>query len=157
MKLNGSVLVVVAMMVGSLGAIGCKSSDQSAQSEANPAEQPAAEPVKDEVAKTDTATAKTTTDESFNVQAKTTVRIGEDRPAPRYVPTAPPAPRFERRGRAPSTRHFWVNGYHKFANGRYIWIGGHWDTQRGNMIYVQPHYDRVDGHWRYIPGHWVRK
>lgn len=156
MKLNGRILVAVAMMIGSLGAMGCKSSDQSAQAEANPAEQPAAEPVKVEQT---TASAGTLakTDESFNVQARTSVRIGEQRQQPVFVPFAPPAPRTENCGPRPSARHFWVNGYWKFVNGRYIWVGGHWDQQRGNHVFVQPHYDHVDGHYRYVPGHFVRK
>ena len=151
MKLNGSILVAAAMILGSMGALGCKSSQATSQpDEAAKSEQPAA----DAPATTETPAAK---DESVNVLAKASVSVGERDERPRYVPLAPPAPRFEHRGRAPSARHFWVNGYHKYVNGRYIWVGGHWDTQRGNMIYVQPHYDRVDGHHRYVPGHWVRK
>ena len=150
MKLNGSILVAVAMMIGSIGALGCKSSDASSQpDEASKVEQPAAD-----TATTETPAAK---DESVNVLAKASVSVGERDERPRFVPMAPPPPRFEHRGRAPSARHFWVNGYHKYVNGRYIWVGGHWDTQRGDMIYLQPHYDRVDGHYRYIPGHFVRR
>ena len=150
MKLNGSVLVAVAMMFGSIGAIGCKSGE-NAQPENVATESPAAEPAKTETA----SEGATKTDESVNVQAKASIGVGNERPTHRYVPMAPPAPRYERIGRAPSTRHFWVNGHYKWANGRYIWIGGHWDTRRGNRVFVQPHYDRVDGKWRYVPGHWA--
>lgn len=150
MKLNGSMLVVVAMMVGSLGAMGCKTSEQSAQPEGDVtvSEQPAAE-----TAKTETPA----TNESATILAKASVAVGQQAPAQRvYVPQAPPAPRFENRGRAPSARHFWVSGHWQPINGRFVWINGRWDTRREGQRFVQPRHHREGSRWVYVPGHWER-
>ena len=79
------------------------------------------------------------------------------RTAPYYgvgISITPPAPRYESYGRAPSSRHFWVNGRWAFVNGRYTWVGGHWDTMRNGQVYVQGHWNKVNGQWYYQPGHW---
>ncbi len=75
--------------------------------------------------------------------------------SPYYVRYAPPAARYEYIGRAPSARHFWVNGYHQWGGRGYNWVGGHWDVRRNGYTYVQPHYDVINGRHRFIPGHWA--
>src|SRR5689334_4152803 len=105
MKLNGSVLVAVVTMVGSMAlATGCnKSSGASAQSESSPApvaQQPAAQVEETKTA----AAAPAAQEEAATVNAS--VRVGFDTHAPVYAPTAPPALRYEHIGRAPSARHF---------------------------------------------------
>jgi hypothetical protein len=152
-KLNGSVLVAVAMMLGAFGAVGCNNAkDDGAQQESAPVAQPAP------VAAQPRAEAPASNDEAKTIPASTTA--GTERDSLRFrvdVPFAPPAVRFESPGRPPSARHFWVNGYHRYVNGRYIWVGGHWDVRREGHIFVQPHYDRIGRGIRYIPGHWVRR
>jgi hypothetical protein len=152
-KLNGGVLVAVAMMLGAFGAIGCNNAkDDGAQQESAPAAQPA--PV---VVQTKAATP-ASNDEARTIPAGTTVGTEQDSLRFRVdVPFAPPAARFENPGRPPSARHFWVNGYHRYVGGRYVWVGGRWDVRREGHIFVQPRYDRFGSRVRYVPGHWVRR
>jgi hypothetical protein len=153
MKLNGSVLVAVAMMLGAFGAVGCNNAkDDGAQQESAPAAQPSP------VVSQGQAQAPTTNDEAKTIPASTSP--GTEQDALRFrvdVPFAPPAVRFESPGRPPSARHFWVNGHHRYVNGRYVWVGGHWDVRRGGYTFVQPHYDRFGGRIRFMPGHWARR
>ena len=153
MKLS-NLLVAAAMVVGSASAMGC-STVQHAVDEATP------------------STADAPEASSFFVGFRERFGFGRARYAsarpfvavrsygyrasysPVYVRFAPPAARYEYIGRAPSSRHFWVNGYQKWNGREYLWVGGHWDTRRDGMTYVQPHYDVVDGRHRFIPGHWA--
>ena len=73
-----------------------------------------------------------------------------------YVRTAPPPVRYERVGRAPSAKHFYVPGYWKWNNGRHEWISGHWDMKRNGFVYVSPHWDNIGGQWRFQEGYWKR-
>ena len=75
--------------------------------------------------------------------------------SPVFVRVAPPAARYEVIGRAPSARHFWVNGYQSWNGREYVWVGGHWDVRRNGQTYVQPHYDVINGQYRFMPGHWA--
>jgi hypothetical protein len=152
-KLNGSVLVAVAMMLGAFGAVGCNNAkDDGAQQESAPVAQTA--PV---VAQAK-AEAPATNDEAKTIPASTTVGTEQDSLRFRVdVPFAPPAARFENPGRPPSARHFWVNGHHRYVNGRYVWVGGRWDVRRGGYTFVQPRYHHAGGRVRFIPGHWARR
>ena len=73
-----------------------------------------------------------------------------------YVKVAPPAPRYERVGTAPSSRHFYVPGYWKWRNGNHEWISGHWETKRAGYTYVNGHWDRINGSWVYCNAYWKR-
>ena len=153
MKLNGSVLVAVVTMVGSMAlATGCnKSSDTSTQPESVPA--PIALSPSPTAIEQGKSPAPAAQDESVNAS----VRVGFGAQAPRYAPSAPPAPRYEVRTRAPSARHFWVNGHWSHNGREWVWIGGHWNTQRAGYTYVSPHWNREHGHYRFMHGHWVRR
>ena len=71
------------------------------------------------------------------------------------VTEAPPAPRTEVVGVAPSPAHVWVKGYYVYQNGRYVWLPGHWETRpRSGAIYVAGHWDRTSRGWVWTPGHW---
>ncbi len=59
-----------------------------------------------------------------------------------YVPFAPPPPPVEVVGVAPSPRHVWIAGYHRWDGRAYVWVPGHW--------VVRP---RPRAHW--VPGHWA--
>ena len=150
-KLNASVMVTVAMMLGALGAVGCNNAkDDGAQQESAPVAQP--------VANQGQAQAPATNDEAKTIPASTSP--GTEQNSLRFrvdVPFAPPAVRFENPGRPPSARHFWVNGYHRYEHGRYTWVGGHWDVRRNGHLFVQPHYNRVGSRVHFVPGHWARR
>ena len=151
MKLS-NVLVAAVMMVGSAGAMGCSTSAVSSAA--------------DEVAQ---AAAEPGAASSFFVGFRERFGFGGyhryarpiyARPAYRFgnspfiVRFAPPAARYEYIGRAPSQRHFWVNGYHRWTGNGYSWIGGHWDIKQNGRTYVQPHYDVIQGRHVFIGGHW---
>jgi len=71
------------------------------------------------------------------------------------VTEAPPAPRTEVIGVAPSTSHVWVPGYWSYQNGRWVWIKGHYEVRpRLNATWVPGHWDRTTRGWAWTPGHW---
>src|SRR5262245_54064628 len=117
MKLNGSVLVAVVTMVGSMAlATGCnKTSDAGTQPDSSPA--PTAQPQAPVAIAPSTPAAPAAKNESASVSGSVKVGFGTQAPAPRYVYAlaAPPAPRFEYVGRPPSARHIWVKGYWKYT------------------------------------------
>ena len=79
--------------------------------------------------------------------------------APRvYVTVAPPAPIVEVRVTAPSGRHVWVDGYHRWDGRGYVWVPGRWDLPpRAGHVWVPGHWahHRVHGHY-WVEGHWRR-
>jgi len=71
------------------------------------------------------------------------------------VTEAPPAPRQEVIGMAPSTSHVWVQGYWSYRNGHYVWVPGHWEVRpRLNAVWVPGHWDHSSRGWVWFPGHW---
>lgn len=77
--------------------------------------------------------------------------------APRvYVRVAPPAPIVEVVPVAPSPRHVWVGGYHRWDGRAYVWVPGrHILPPRPRAVWVPGHWARhrrghywVEGHWR---------
>ena len=135
MKLNGKMMVVVAMMVGSLGAAGCSKATEGTDQVA-PEESMATAPVVDES------------------------KPGVEQDARRfhyYGPYAPPAARWEERGRAPSERHAWAPGYYRWSGREYNWNPGRWYERRERSEYIAPHWENRFGRWEYIPGYWARR
>jgi len=148
MKLNGSMLVAVAMVVGSFGMMGCQQNAQSSDPVA-PEESVQNAPVEDETA--------AATNDSDNTNA---LRFGVTRNAVRfhyYAPHAPPAARYEYRGVAPSRMHFWAPGYYRWTGRQYAWYGGRWEVRRNGYEYISPHWGIAHGRYEYIPGHWIRR
>lgn len=144
MKLNGSMLVIVAMMAGSLGAVGCKSADKSADpgsgSEAAAAVAPDETP--------DNATTQ-------NVAAG---GVEKDDLAVRFfAPVAPPAPRVEVMGVRPSEHHFWAPGYYRWNGREHLWHGGGWYLERPGYTYYGPHWAPYGNRWLYHRGYWGRR
>src|SRR6266542_4861223 len=43
-----------------------------------------------------------------------------------YVPVPPPPPAVEVVGVAPSRRHVWIAGYHRWDGRAHVWVPGHW-------------------------------
>jgi len=148
MKLNASVLVAVAMMVGSLGATGCKSQDKITDtgnnvaaadtSVATPEDNPEAAPVSTEPAGS--------------------TGVEKDAVAFRYwAGHAPPAVRIEERGVAPGAGYFYRPGYYGWSGRDYNWYGGRWYPQRVGYEYASPSWHAVGGRWGYRPGRWYRR
>jgi hypothetical protein len=139
MKLNGKMMVAVAMVLGSMAVTGC-SKPSAEMAPVAPEESAATAPVDD-----DTATA------SVNGG------VEKDHLHFRYYAPRPPAARFEVRGFAPSARHFWAPGYWRYNGREHAWVTGRWELRRTGLEYVAPHWQRdVFGRWEYIPGHWIR-
>src|SRR3954452_22360263 len=109
MKLNGKMLVSLAMVVAAMGATGCKRS-HSTQEESSPA--PAAEANPAPAAQTPAAEGTAAASDEGAVVVR----------AP-----APPALRVETQPARPSARHVWQNGYWRWNNREYVWVGGYWD------------------------------
>ncbi|APR85965.1 Lipoprotein, putative [Minicystis rosea] len=142
MKLNGKILVAVAMMMGSMAAVGC----------AAPTEGDAVAP--EETA----ATAPVEESDSTAGVEQNSVRVRYGYGARHYyAPHAPPAARREVYGRAPSARHFWAPGYYRWNGRQHVWVTGRWEAQRVGYAYVGPQWERRDTRWEYIPGRWVRR
>jgi|SRR5215813_12201518 len=75
-----------------------------------------------------------------------------------YVRVGPPAAIVETRVVAPSPRHIWIAGYHRWDGNAYVWVPGRWELPPahyrawvpGHWIH-EPHngWYWVDGHWRH--------
>src|SRR6185369_11217242 len=102
MKLNRRILVVMTVVAGSLAMMGCNRASDVGNEPIAPEQTAAEAPVENGDALPGSASAGVERDE---------------RRAHYYAPHAPPAARHEWRGRAPSERHFWAPGYHRW-NGR---------------------------------------
>jgi hypothetical protein len=139
MKLNGKLVVAVAMMVGSLGAVGCKSQSN--------------EPVAPEE-----DVASSPTDESA-VTNDLSVTVGFENDSVRtryYAPYAPPAARYEVQTRSPGAGYTWYGGYHRWNGRAYVWYPGNWYANRAGYRYYAPTWRTYRSRYEYIPGHWRR-
>src|SRR5690349_16947521 len=101
MKINGKLMVAVVMMVGSLAATGCSTASADDTGAVAPEETAATAPVEN------TASATNGVEKDFFG-----IRF--------FAPFAPPAARFEVRGVAPSSRHFWAPGYYRYNGRRHV-------------------------------------
>ena len=82
-------------------------------------------------------------------------------PAPGYyggavVTVAPPEPRVEVIGVAPTAGYVWFPGYWNWSGGAHVWVGGHWGPGRPGYRWVPHHWVRYGGGWRMDHGHWAR-
>ena len=74
-----------------------------------------------------------------------------------YIRVAPPAPIVETRTVAPSPRHVWVDGYHRWDGRAYVWVPGTWRVHpRGRGVWVPGHYAQARRGYYWVPGHWRR-
>jgi hypothetical protein len=76
--------------------------------------------------------------------------------AGRVVMVAPPPPRVEVIGVAPSPGYVWINGYWDWVGGRHEWVGGHWAVGERGRHWVPHQWVRQGDGWRMRPGHWER-
>jgi hypothetical protein len=162
MKLNASVLVAVAVMAGSVGAVGCKSRKATTES-ADPGA--TAEPAVAAPAASDPAPA----------AASATGPVGEG--ATEAALPTPPADKEEQAGAAPSEHHIWMPGYWHWdtVQTTYVWFPGYW-FDRNVVATIAPPAPLVEvagiapgvgyfyapGYWRWsgreylwAPGHWT--
>jgi hypothetical protein len=178
MKIHRSMLAAVVMMVGSLGAMGCKgNATQGAEAPATPAQagtpveapaasaapapEPAPEPVKAAAIAPSTST-------SPGILAGPSG-------AP-FVRPAPPPLRLEFPGVAPTAHHVFRRGFWQWDAGRalYTWVPGFWEDTalaapvapppprfENPGVAPSPDYVFVRGFWRFeghgyrwVPGHW---
>jgi hypothetical protein len=71
------------------------------------------------------------------------------------VSQAPPPPRTEMPGIAPSAEQVWINGYWSYREGHYIWIPGHWEVRpRPTATYIPGHWAQSSRGWVWTPGYW---
>ena len=71
------------------------------------------------------------------------------------VKEAPPEPRHEVIGVAPSPSHVWISGYWSYRNGRYVWVPGHYENRPHTAsVWVAGHWDHTSRGWVWTPGHW---
>ena len=72
------------------------------------------------------------------------------------VMVAPPPPRVEVIGAAPSAGYVWIDGYWNWVGGRHEWVAGHWAAGRPGYHWAAHHWVRQGDGWRMKTGHWVR-
>jgi hypothetical protein len=72
------------------------------------------------------------------------------------VMVAPPAPRVEVIGVAPTPGYVWVAGYWDWVGGRHEWIQGHWVAPKTGHHWIAHQWVRQGDGWRLKPGHWER-
>jgi len=72
-----------------------------------------------------------------------------------YVPVPPPPAPVEVVGVAPSHRHAWVPGYHRWDGRAYVWVPGRWAVRpRSRARWVPGHWDRHQRGWYWVEGRW---
>lgn len=72
------------------------------------------------------------------------------------VMVAPPSPRVEVIGTAPTPGYVWVGGYWDWVGGRHEWVAGHWVSPNPGHHWVAHQWVRQGDGWRLKPGHWER-
>jgi hypothetical protein len=72
-----------------------------------------------------------------------------------YVNIAPPEPVVEVVTVAPSDRHIWIAGYHRWDGRAYIWVPGHYAVPpRHRTTWVRGHWVRHQRGWYWVDGRW---
>ena len=76
--------------------------------------------------------------------------------APVYVKVAPPARRVEVRVVAPSPKHIWIGGFHRWDGTAYVWVPGRYELPpRHGQVWVSGHWTHHKHHGHYwVEGHW---
>jgi hypothetical protein len=72
------------------------------------------------------------------------------------VMVAPPAPRVEVIGVAPTPGYVWLGGYWDWVGGRHVWVGGHWSAPHPGYHWEAHSWVRAGDGWRMQRGRWVR-
>ena len=71
------------------------------------------------------------------------------------VKLKPPISIHETRGPAPSPKHVWIAGYHRWDGNAYVWEKGRWEIPpREHAVWVAPKYTHRHDGYVYTEGHW---
>lgn len=71
------------------------------------------------------------------------------------VKIRPPAAVVEQRTVAPSGRHVWIAGYHRWDGNAYAWVPGRWEEPpRAHAVWVRPRWVHRHGGWVFVEGRW---
>jgi hypothetical protein len=73
------------------------------------------------------------------------------------VDVAPPPPRAEVVGVAPTAHHFWIPGYWGWDGGRHVWFDGRWEVARPGWGWERARWAHAGHSWRFAPGRWYRR
>ena len=73
-----------------------------------------------------------------------------------YVRIGPPRAIVETRIVAPSPRHVWIAGYHRWDGATYVWVPGRWELPPEHFhTWVAGHWSHHHSHgWYWVEGHW---
>ena len=72
-----------------------------------------------------------------------------------YVKIGPPALVVETRGTAPSAKHVWIEGYHRWDGRAYVWVPSHWEAPpRHRTHWVSGRWAHDRHGWYWSEGHW---
>ncbi len=72
-----------------------------------------------------------------------------------YVRIGPPRAVVETRIVAPSPRHVWIAGYHRWDGGAYVWAPGRWELPTGRYhAWSAGHWAHHRNGWYWVEGHW---
>ncbi len=76
-------------------------------------------------------------------------------PVGEEVAMAPPPPRVEVQGTAPSPRHVWLPGYWQWNGRSHVWQAGHWsEPPEPGMAWEAPKWENRGGKWAFTDGRW---
>ena len=71
------------------------------------------------------------------------------------VKVRPPISIHEHRPIAPSRRHVWVAGYHRWDGRAYVWEPGHWVVPpREHAVWVAPRWRHRHDGYVFVQGYW---
>ena len=71
------------------------------------------------------------------------------------VKIAPPHAIVEHRAVAPSGRHVWIAGYHRWDGHAYVWTPGRWELPpREHAVWVAPRWEHRNGGYVFVEGRW---
>ncbi len=72
-----------------------------------------------------------------------------------YVERHPPEPVYERRYEAPSHRHVWIAGHHRWNGREYVWVPGRYEVPPEHYRHwVSGHWAHEHRGWYWVEGHW---
>jgi hypothetical protein len=154
MKLNGSLLLIAALVVGSFSAIGCKSNDNKAGDKIT---DPGNNAAPAEATPEDNPETATATEESADTHDSPAGIEKDCRYSRWYAYRAPPALRYEERGVAPYPNWWYRQGYWGWGGRDYTWYPGRWYAPRPGYAYYGPSWHYWGNRWAYRPGRWYRR
>jgi WXXGXW repeat (2 copies) len=71
------------------------------------------------------------------------------------VRVRPPRAVVEHRVVAPSGRHVWIAGYHRWDGNAYVWTPGRWELPpREHVVWVAPRWRHRHDGWVFVEGRW---